>query len=110
MFIASRNTTEICDARLERLIAALRRRYPAHTAKMVARDIGAHPRTVEGWLSGSPPLWKHLDAMLTLYGDAFAAEVMLPGSPQHLAAAMRAQLETLQRMIDELRATVEGLE
>lgn len=94
---------------LHRLRMWLRERYPQNTAKLVARDIEADPRTVENWLASDPqpPIWRHWEAMMQAYGPVFVMAVFAP--PTERRREILAELDDLERRHRELHQTIRRL-
>ena len=55
-----------------------RGKYPRHTAKLVARDVGCEPATAKRWLAGYLPGSKHLLTMLDRWGLEFLVILLEP--------------------------------
>lgn len=81
----------------------------AGSAKEVARQFGASPRTVEGWRDGGPPLVRHLVLAVGLWGRPFLEEVFAPlltaddGDLMRRLERVRADMEFLLREAEALR-------
>jgi len=73
----------------------------AGSAKEVARQFGASPRTVEGWREGGPPLVRHLVLAVGLWGRPFLEEVFAP--------LLAADDGDLMRRLERVRADMEFL-
>lgn len=93
-----------------RIAAWLRERHPLHTAKLVASDTGADVRTVEFWLQGRPPIWRHWQMLCAAYGADFVCVVCLPDSDLQLRARVLREIEDaearLAATLAELREAV----
>lgn len=72
---------------------ALRSVRPVHTAKHVARDIGAEERTVRSWLEGNPPQTGHLFKLFHVYGARFAGFCLRPCGDWAERLRMEAELD-----------------
>lgn len=101
----------VSEARAEKIVAYLRRRYPDKTAESVAADGVASIRTVRNWLDDvCAPSLAGYSRMISLYGPDFLLAT-LDHSPRWLVKAAhdeeRARLEArraeVERQIAELR-------
>lgn len=89
----------------------LRREYPEPRAKVIARDFGASPRTVERWLQGqmpSPDTWMQMVARWGWRFLAHAYEPVVGTTPAtiHLRedlAALKTQIAALDARFDALK-------
>ena len=61
----------------ERVAVLLRTIYPAHRAKLIARDFEVSIPVAERWLAGRLPTAAHLATMAVLWGHRFI-EVVFP--------------------------------
>ena len=102
------STVDLAEEAGALVAAELRARHPRHTEELVAREIGAKPRTVRAWLGGRIPSSRFLLRMLAIYDPDFRARVLSPCGPwaEALAAdvadlrAMRARLDDLADALD----------
>jgi hypothetical protein len=87
----------------------LRREFPEPRAKLIARQFGVSPRTVEKWLAGDMPANRAWLAMAGRWGWRFVAHVMEPaaGSPA-TAAAIRQDIAELRDRLAAIDARVEA--
>ena len=92
-----------------RWAAALRRRYPAHAAKRVARDLGVTVRTAEGYLAGQAPPARVLVRAAALHGAALALEVLVPDSRAAADARLSAELDAVGDRLARLAADIAQL-
>lgn len=86
----------------QRVAYALRQVYPAHAAKLIARDFGVDERTAKGWLAGQTPQGKHLLALMHKLGAWFASAVLVPVGDWASIVGARARLDLLQQEYDDL--------
>jgi hypothetical protein len=93
----------------EKLPDFLRRRFPANTAKEVARQIGGKPDTVEAWLRGRARpgfvatltmvgLWPEFLAEVSVSPPGWAVAAARAERAARLEAAIAAQQAELERM------------
>lgn len=92
----------------KRWAASLRRRYPADTAKRIARDFDVYPRTARAWLSGQAPQVKVLIRAWHLHGFAIIAEVLAPSAEDATEMALRSDLQALGSRLEDLRLKLEA--
>lgn len=78
----------------DRWQAALRRRYPLHTAKSIAHDFGVEVRTATAWLAGAAPYAKYLTKAWELHGPAIIWEVLCPVGMEKPADVVLGDVET----------------
>jgi hypothetical protein len=84
------NSSTACLSRA--LADALKQRYPYHTAKMVARDMGSTAKAAENLLNGhlsGPSLGK----LILTYGPGFVAEAVMTAAGLTLETYIERQAE-----------------
>lgn len=102
-------TQDTNTAHLARAVAAeLRRRYPHHTAKSVARDLDCTPKAAANLLDG------HLSAasarlLILAYGPGWVSERVFESASDTMAAYIRAQAEEARATALHLQEKVEEL-
>jgi hypothetical protein len=107
---ATGSDTHTLPAAPMRIAAWLKAKHPYHTAKLVAAETGAEVRTVEGWLQGRPPIWRHWQNLCGVYGVDFVCQVCLPDSDLQLRARVLREIEAAEaRLVQTLAEMREGL-
>jgi hypothetical protein len=84
----------------------LKQRWPADTAKHVAREFDMSVRTAEGYCAGSPPSNRVWHAMVAKWGKDFISFVYQPHFDWAEQARLEVEIETIQSRLDELREKV----
>lgn len=93
----------------QRWAEALKRQHPAHTAKLVARDLACEVRTVEAWLAGQAPQLKFFFRALRRYGPGLLASMADPGSAFALAVDLDAQARDVEARLHRLALEIQQL-
>lgn len=96
--------TDVAGAVGVRVSYFIRQAHPQDTAKVVARIFGCSPKTVEGWLSGSLPMNRHLIQMMSRWGQRFIVFVFEP------AVGTSLQAYQLDQELKEVKAQIVRLE
>lgn len=98
-----KNTGTIRSAEIGRRWAcALRKRFPANRAKLIAQAFGVEVKTAESWLAGGSPYAKHLCTAWRLFGAQIVAEVIAPGSSWESGAQADAILNDIEAKLADL--------
>lgn len=104
MQVIGKNATETLGARIKK---ELRARYPAHTAKQIARLTGADIRTARSWVEeGKAPQEQHLRAIVRELGRDAIFALFGPEIETHderLEREVRALRQEAERLEDILR-------
>ncbi len=102
-----KNTGTIQSAEVGRRWAqALRKRFPANRAKLIAAAFGVEIKTAETWLAGRSPYAKHLCTAWRLFGAGIVAEVVAPGSNWENGAEADAILSDIEAKLADLDAKI----
>lgn len=92
-----KNTETIQSAEIGRRWAcALRKRFAANRAKLIAKAFNVEVKTAESWLAGGSPYAKHLCTAWRLFGAQIVAEVIAPGSSWESGAQADAILNDIE--------------
>lgn len=93
----------------DRLCREARRRYPRHTAKMLARDAGVTPRTAESWLTeGRSPQADTLTHIIKKWGRDALLTLFSPEIQDHAATLEREAAEA-EAKARELKAKLAAI-
>lgn len=99
-----KNTETIQSAEIGRRWAcALRKRFAANRAKLIAKAFNVEVKTAESWLAGGGgPQAKHLCTAWRLFGAQIVAEVIAPGSSWESGAQADAILNDIEAKLADL--------
>jgi len=94
----------------QRWAALLRRHYPVHATKNIARDFKCEISTAKAWLSGQAPQLQNFIRAAEIIGMAAVLGVLFPDTEIHQKLKLHDDLRELRSRLDRLSLELRGLD